>query len=311
MGKYAHIAFSKGDTMRRQRELETAIQSQQTARTAEHTSIGKDGLRIFDKGNLTVDDGGNIHVNDGGQVNVRDGGQVITRHPNGIASTWAGSFVDDGEPGYGFLVQREDATDVFAATERASGTRVRFGNLPTPVTQFTVYSLHAGMFGDFSVSLISEGTFGVLVEARDGPINLTSTGGTFISHTTTGSSANCVIGTDGLIQRSNVSSRRYKQEIQDAELDPGAVLQMRPRTWRDRGEAEKEPNTQSRYIGFIAEELHELGLGEFLGYDDQGRPDSIHYDRLTAAVIPVLKQQQLQLETLSARLDALEATNAS
>lgn len=93
----------------------------------------------------------------------------------------------------------------------------------------------------------------------------------------------------------STSSRRYKRDIEDAEVDPAPVLAMEPKTWRDKAEVERDPDTEQRYVGFIAEDLEELGLTEFLTYDAEGRPDAIQYDRLSVALLAVLKDQERRL----------------
>lgn len=102
----------------------------------------------------------------------------------------------------------------------------------------------------------------------------------------------------------STSSRRYKREVQDVDIDPAAVLAMRGKSWRDRAEVHRDPDTARRHVGFIAEELDELGLAEFVTYDEQGRPDAIQYDRLSVGLLAVLQQQQQRIDALEARLDA-------
>jgi hypothetical protein len=55
-------------------------------------------------------------------------------------------------------------------------------------------------------------------------------------------------------------------------------------------------------VGLIAEDLDALGLGAFVAYDADGRPDGINYDRL---VVPLLAIVQ----TLARRIDELEQKN--
>jgi hypothetical protein len=309
------MSAGRVDTVRELRKQSNRIDEQARARSLGQSSIGEDGLRIYDKGSLDVEGGGNVNVRDGGKVIAFDGGQVLTLHPNGKASTWAGSFNDDGEPGYGFIVQRPDATDIFNATDRTSGSQVRIGSLPNPVYHFTVYSQHAGLFGDFSVSLISSGVFGVLVEARGGPVKLDSDTDDvrIVPHgATTVNGANCNLDpATGRVLRSS-SSRRYKAHIQPLELDADTVLAMEPVTFTAANEEDS-----SRHVGLIAEQLDECGMGQFVTYDDEG-PEAISYDRLTVALLAVAKNQQTRLESqqqqidaLSARLDALENTRDS
>ena len=60
-----------------------------------------------------------------------------------------------------------------------------------------------------------------------------------------------------------------------------------------------EPNdTESRHLGFIAEELDELGLKEAVIYDKKGRPDGIHYHKLTAMLVKAIQELTAQVEEL-------------
>lgn len=128
----------------------------------------------------------------------------------------------------------------------------------------------------------------------------------YIDHNTAPASANCHITEAGLIYRST-SSRRYKQDVEDLVVDVDQVLAMRPRTWRDRAEVERDPDTTNRYLGFVAEELVDVGLEAFVVYNEAGEVDAIAYDRLTAALVPVLQHQQRQLDEQAATLAALAA----
>lgn len=145
-----------------------------------------------------------------------------------------------------------------------------------------------------------------------GHIGLGSGTGTYIQHSTTGSGANAFIDVSGLVMRST-SSQRYKVDIADADIDPGDVLSLRPRTWVDKGAVDRaEPGDIRRHVGLIAEELDELpSMRQFVNYDDDGRPDSIEEARLPVALLELCKAQQAQIEALTERLDAIEAQSSS
>lgn len=140
---------------------------------------------------------------------------------------------------------------------------------------------------------------------------------------TTGSAANLRLDAAGgsPVIYYVTSSQRYKEDVADAVIDPVEVLQLRPRTWVDKGTIDRlgeagEEVDVARNVGFIAEEVDELpSMRQFVDYDDEGRPDAIQYDRLTVAMygLAVAQQAQLdaqadQLAALTARLDALEAS---
>lgn len=166
----------------------------------------------------------------------------------------------------------------------------------------------------------------------DGTAAFGGGGGTFLQPESTGLAANVHMAADGRVLRVT-SSRRYKADIRDATYDTEAVLRLQPRSWlpgsmpascpdwlhsqhrdgqacpADQEPAQPDPAAR-RQVGFIAEELDELGLSDFVEYDDQGRPDAIFYDRLTVALVPLLRSQQQQIDTLTERLDAIENPSA-
>lgn len=104
------------------------------------------------------------------------------------------------------------------------------------------------------------------------------------------------------------SSRERKTEIEPLDLDVDAVLSIEPKTfryreavhrWEEMPEDERGPEPGLE-VGFIAEELDDAGLGAFVFYDGEGRPEGIEYSMLVVA-------QQAALRALAARLDRLES----
>jgi hypothetical protein len=99
------------------------------------------------------------------------------------------------------------------------------------------------------------------------------------------------------------SSRRFKENIVDAEIDTDAVLDIQVRKFNYKKSFDE---TMPEDIGVIAEELEELGLTDFIYFDAEGVPDGVAYEKLALALIPVLKKQQAQIDSVVARLDELE-----
>lgn len=92
------------------------------------------------------------------------------------------------------------------------------------------------------------------------------------------------------------SARKYKQDIEDAVIDPNEVLLMQGRTWRDRAEVAENPDTERRFVGFIADELAEFEtLKQFVRFNENQEPETIYYDRLVVGVIELFKTQQIQI----------------
>lgn len=125
----------------------------------------------------------------------------------------------------------------------------------------------------------------------------------FYSLPTTGSAANLRLDAPTPRLMLVTSSRKYKEDIADAVVDPSDVLALAGRTWVDRAGMERaDEGDIGRNIGFIAEELDDLpSLRQFVDYKD-GEPDAIQYDRLSVALLAALKW-------LAARADRIEAEN--
>jgi hypothetical protein len=112
---------------------------------------------------------------------------------------------------------------------------------------------------------------------------------------TSASSANLIITSTGLFQRST-SSVRYKENVQDYEKGIDVVKSLRPVTYESINE-----DDNSTYAGFIAEEVHEAGLPEFVDYNAEGQPDALHYANMTALLTKALQEAIARIEVLEAK----------
>lgn len=145
---------------------------------------------------------------------------------------------------------------------------------------------------------------------------------------TTASGANVHINSYGNFFRST-SARKYKVNIQDADISPADVLTLTPKTFHDKRQwdewhakptppkrharptppekparptpAEKAPH---RLVGLIAEDVAAVpGLAELLvEYDENGNPDSVNYDRLGVALLAVCKNLEHRISALEAKV---------
>lgn len=117
---------------------------------------------------------------------------------------------------------------------------------------------------------------------------------------TTSSSPNLWVNPTSLGQvHRTTSSRRYKQDI--TEYNSKTILEACPVLYRDKGEVAQYGDEACTYLGFIAEDLHDLGLSELVGYID-GQPDSVFYDRISAALLVVIKDQEQRIQALEAKV---------
>ncbi|MGW6600614.1 tail fiber domain-containing protein [Streptomyces sp. NPDC055036] len=108
----------------------------------------------------------------------------------------------------------------------------------------------------------------------------------------------------------NTSARKYKQNIESFEIDPDAVLAMRPVIYDRKDTVDEETGAtrpgRKNEVGLIADEVDELGLKWLVQYMD-GEIDALRYDLLGVALLPVVQRQAAQIDALGARLSALEA----
>jgi len=226
-----------------------------------------------------------------GGVTVKDGGSFLSKYLNGAEGARVGPLASG--IGHGITLADENFGAVFLA----------YRILPTDVDpdggQFiymagddiTMSSRLGDAFLDLSSSHIQ-------LEAGSGFVGLRGAGGVLVQHSTTGATANCFIDpSDGRLWR-EVSAAKYKADIEDAKVDVDAVLKMRPITYRDKGEVERDPDTERRYVGLLAEDLAELGLTEFVVHNDDGEVEGIAYPRLTVALLAVLQDQERRLRAL-------------
>jgi hypothetical protein len=118
---------------------------------------------------------------------------------------------------------------------------------------------------------------------------------------TTGAAANMGIDTAGGFYRS-VSSIKYKKNVENYTKGLAEVMQIRPVFYNSINE--KEDGTL--YAGLIAEEIHELGLTEFVQYAEDGSPDALAYQNMIALAFKAIQEQQAQIEELTQKVNALE-----
>jgi hypothetical protein len=111
---------------------------------------------------------------------------------------------------------------------------------------------------------------------------------------TTASGANVAISSSGYFERST-SSIKYKKDVRDYDKGLAEVMQMRPVYYKGKGENDGD----KQFAGLIAEEIHDLGLNEFVTYAEDGTPDALHYANMIALLTKAIQE-------LNAKVSALE-----
>lgn len=124
-------------------------------------------------------------------------------------------------------------------------------------------------------------------------------------HGTTTSTANAFLNsTTGLLARST-SSARYKVEIEEQIIPLDSILALNPKSYVDKAEAEKKGSTDGlqRLLGLIAEDVAQIPvIGSMLAnLNEQGQPDSVNYDRVAVALIPLLRDLNNRINKLEGK----------
>ena len=121
---------------------------------------------------------------------------------------------------------------------------------------------------------------------------------------TTGA-ANMRINTStGLIAYTS-SSQRYKVEIQEQAIPASSILALNPKSYVDRHEFDEKGNSEGlqRWLGLIAEDIDQIPVLKDLlvEYNEEGQPNSVYYDRVATALIPLLKDHEARINKLEGK----------
>lgn len=97
------------------------------------------------------------------------------------------------------------------------------------------------------------------------------------------------------------SSKRFKKLIKDR-IVPPALLAVRVVEYRYKKAGKNAPLE----VGVIAEELHDLGLGVYVEYDEEGLPFSVNDRRIMFDLLALVQATVGRLAAVEDRLTALE-----
>lgn len=148
-----------------------------------------------------------------------------------------------------------------------------------------------GVFKFFGLNAGTEMTTATLTMNRNGGnVGMPATYGF-----TTSNAANLYIDSGaGLLYRST-SSLKYKTNVKDYDKRLDIVSQIRPVYYEGIGASD----SGKVFAGLIAEEIHDLGLTEFVQYAEDGTPDALAYQNMVSLLIKGIQE-------LSAKVTALE-----
>jgi hypothetical protein len=116
---------------------------------------------------------------------------------------------------------------------------------------------------------------------------------------TSAQAANVYVNTAGRIMRST-SSLRYKTDINDYKKGLSEVLALRPVTYKGINDGD------TLFAGFIAEQVEEIGLTEFVIYDEKNRPDAVQYPHMIALLTKGIQELHQENEELKNKVQKVE-----
>jgi hypothetical protein len=108
------------------------------------------------------------------------------------------------------------------------------------------------------------------------------------------------------------SSVRYKKDISTHIIDePEKILNLELKKYKYKNSKKMyhQAAKQEWMYGYIAEEVHEMGFDEILGFDDDGNPDSINYGLVSVILLEVVKKQKQDIENIKKDLSRLKEKN--
>lgn len=225
------------------------------------------------------------------------------------------------------LVDVDFDTIVLGPTPSSSCLHMSFNG------DYGIYSDNAGSGGNNTRLWISAPNDGeVLIGPRGGSDFL---GQVRIKHDKVSGVAGVVLRQDstGILYLTS-SSRRYKLDITDHEIDLEALRRLRVVRFKDRTQIEDQARriaTEARgaheavteadveqataegewYVGVIAEEVEELGLTELLTYEDDPehpgarRPGGFRYELVALGALQLIEEQADRLATLEEQVARL------
>lgn len=109
---------------------------------------------------------------------------------------------------------------------------------------------------------------------------------------------------EGRIRRTTSSAARYKENIEPAELDVEALLQLEPKRFDYRQDYCPDALPQ---IGFIADEADAIEGLDFWVWRENGEIETFDYMKWVVALQAIARHQDAQSVALEKRVEALEA----
>jgi len=108
---------------------------------------------------------------------------------------------------------------------------------------------------------------------------------------TTSTAANMHVDSNGFFYRST-SSLKYKTDVRDYDKGLNEVMQLKPKYYKGKDDGD------TQFAGLIAEDVHDLGLTEFVQYAEDGTPDALAYTHMVALLVKSIQELKTEIEIL-------------
>jgi hypothetical protein len=181
-----------------------------------------------------------------------------------------------------------------SATERmriSSGGDVGIG--AASITNIRLYVKGASADSNTQSFNVSNSAGTNLLFVRSDGVIYTGTAALSPYNLTTANSANLFVASDGGLLRST-SSLKYKKNVKNYTKGLAEVMQLRAVTYQGKNDRDND----KQFAGLIAEEVHELGLTEFVQYAEDGSPDALAYQNMIALAFKAIQELKAEIDEL-------------
>jgi hypothetical protein len=100
------------------------------------------------------------------------------------------------------------------------------------------------------------------------------------------------------------SSRRYKENIHTLEDDWRKILKTRSVKYT------RDHSPDYCEYGYIAEEMDSIGLTNLVGYDQEGLPNDVRYDKMVLYLTELVKLQDQEIKSIKKQIDEIQRLKA-
>jgi hypothetical protein len=297
-----------------------------------NTAVGWVSLHSDTTGSFNTALGAGTLFRTNGDENTGVGTAALLSNSTGIRNTATGAFALFSNTGpvnrpdrpngeFGSFNTANGYQTLFNNTEGGANTAIGYRALINNTSGFGNTAIGTGSLGNNSTgngNIALGGTAGNAVTNADEVIAI-GTGGANVSNS-------CFIGqiytniqpqvgidpdlvtinSNGRLGRANVSSRRYKHDIQPMHTASEAIYALKPISFRYH---KRYDQTQTIAFGLIAEEVAEVNP-DLVGRNAEGQPESVRYEQINAMLLNEFLKEHRKGEEQDCKIQKLETTIA-